>query len=211
MRSSPGTRSGGHADSRVRRGRRQVRSTRRSPSDSNTAPSLAPDGGKIAFLHSPHDDGKYDIWVTSTTVANAEQLTNTRNVSDVAWSPHGRLDRRTSQNWSPDTRRGAALARSAERRGGAHGRRERRRARLVTRRASSSPTCTTARSGWPTRTGPNAHQRDPERPRAGVVARQRDDRVHANREVLAERLPGAPDARVRERDGPSTMSGPPTR
>ncbi len=71
----------------------------------NTAPSLAPDGGQIAFLHSPHDDGQYDIWVTSTTVANAEQLTNTRNVSDVAWSPTDDWIAYV-QNWSPDTEEG---------------------------------------------------------------------------------------------------------
>lgn len=50
-------------------------------------PSLAPDGEKVAFLHSPRDDGKYDIWITSTTKPDAGQVTNTRNVSDVAWSP----------------------------------------------------------------------------------------------------------------------------
>ena len=71
----------------------------------NTAPSLAPDGDQIAFLHSPHDDGEYDVWVTSTTVANSEQLTNTRNVSDVEWSPSGDWIAYV-QNWSPDTEEG---------------------------------------------------------------------------------------------------------
>ncbi len=75
------------------------------PLGSNVAPSLSPDGRKIAFLHSARNDGKYDIWVTSTTVADSEQETNTRNVSDVVWSP-------TSdwlayvQNWSEDTLEG---------------------------------------------------------------------------------------------------------
>jgi Tol biopolymer transport system component len=59
------------------------------PLGTNAAPSLSPDGTKVAFLHSPRDDGKYDIWVTSTTASNAEQETNTRNVSAVAWSPTG--------------------------------------------------------------------------------------------------------------------------
>jgi len=71
----------------------------------NTAPSLAPAGEQIAFLHSAHDDGRYDIWVTSTTVPNSEQLTNTRNVSDVAWSPTEDWIAYV-QNWSPDTEEG---------------------------------------------------------------------------------------------------------
>ena len=33
------------------------------PPGTNAAPSLSPDGKKIAFLHSPNNDGKYDIWV----------------------------------------------------------------------------------------------------------------------------------------------------
>ena len=75
------------------------------PPGISAVPSLAPDGKKVAFLHSPHDDGKYDIWVTSTTVPNAEQVTNTRNVSDVAWSPNG--DRLAYiQNWSDETLEG---------------------------------------------------------------------------------------------------------
>jgi Tol biopolymer transport system component len=75
------------------------------PLGSNSAPSLAPDGAKIAFLHSPRNDGDYDIWVTSTTVPNAEQETNTRNVSDVVWSPTGDWLAYV-QNWSPDTLEG---------------------------------------------------------------------------------------------------------
>ena len=37
----------------------------------------------------PRDDGRYDIWVGDVDANNAEQVTNTRNVSDVAWSPKG--------------------------------------------------------------------------------------------------------------------------
>jgi Tol biopolymer transport system component len=59
------------------------------PLGANFDPSLSPDGEKMAFLHSPRDDGRYDIWVGSTSIDNAEQLTNTRNVSTVTWSPHG--------------------------------------------------------------------------------------------------------------------------
>jgi Tol biopolymer transport system component len=43
----------------------------------------------MAFLHSPRDDGRYDVWVGSTSIDNAEQLTTTRDVSTVAWSPRG--------------------------------------------------------------------------------------------------------------------------
>ena len=59
------------------------------PPGTNADPSLSPDGNKVAFLHSPRDDGLYDVWVGSTTVDNAEQLTNTRNASTVSWSPTG--------------------------------------------------------------------------------------------------------------------------
>jgi Tol biopolymer transport system component len=75
------------------------------PLGSNAAPSLAPDGKKIAFLHSQHNDGNYDIWISSTTIPNAEQVTNTRNVSDLAWSPTGDW-LAYIQNWSEDTLEG---------------------------------------------------------------------------------------------------------
>jgi Tol biopolymer transport system component len=75
------------------------------PLGSNADPSLAPDGEKVAFLHSPQNDGNYDIWTTSITVPNAEQLTNTRNVSDIAWSPNGKWIAYV-QNWSEDTGEG---------------------------------------------------------------------------------------------------------
>lgn len=75
------------------------------PLGSNSAPTLSPDGTKIAFLHSPKNDGKYDIWVTSVAASDAEQETNTRNVSDVAWSPTGDWLAYV-QNWSEDTLEG---------------------------------------------------------------------------------------------------------
>ena len=75
------------------------------PLGSNAAPSLSPDGKKIAFLHSPQNDGKYDIWVGSTTASDAEQDTNTRNVSDVVWSPTGDWLAYV-QNWSDQTLEG---------------------------------------------------------------------------------------------------------
>ena len=75
------------------------------PTGYNSAPSLSPDGKQVAFLHSAHDDGKYDIWVTSITVNDAEQLTNTRNVSDVAWSPTDDWIAYV-QNWSEGTEEG---------------------------------------------------------------------------------------------------------
>jgi dipeptidyl aminopeptidase/acylaminoacyl peptidase len=75
------------------------------PPGANAAPSLAPDGKTVAFLHSPRNDGEYDIWVSSTTASNAEQETNTRNVSDVVWSPKGDWLAYV-QNWSPDTLEG---------------------------------------------------------------------------------------------------------
>lgn len=75
------------------------------PPGYNSAPSLSPDGKRIAFLHSAHDDGDYDIWVSSVAENNAEQVTNTRNVSDVAWSP---VDDWIAyvQNWSEETEEG---------------------------------------------------------------------------------------------------------
>jgi Tol biopolymer transport system component len=75
------------------------------PLGTNVAPTLAPDGDKVAFLHSSHNDGNYDIWVTEITVSNAEQLTNTRNVSDVVWSPTGDW-LAYIQNWSDETQEG---------------------------------------------------------------------------------------------------------
>ena len=75
------------------------------PLGSNAAPSLSPDGKKIAFLHSPRNDGKYDIWVGSTTAVDAEQDTNTSNVSDVVWSPTGDW-LAFVQNWSDNTLEG---------------------------------------------------------------------------------------------------------
>jgi dipeptidyl aminopeptidase/acylaminoacyl peptidase len=59
------------------------------PPGANFDPSLAPDGEELAFLHSPRDDGRYDIWVGSTSANDAEQLTNTRDVSTLDWSPTG--------------------------------------------------------------------------------------------------------------------------
>ena len=75
------------------------------PTGFNSDPSLSPDGEQIAFLHSPHDDGQYDIWITSITANDAEQLTNTRNVSDVAWSPTDDWIAYV-QNWSEETGEG---------------------------------------------------------------------------------------------------------
>jgi Tol biopolymer transport system component len=75
------------------------------PTGYNAVPSLSPDGEQIAFLHSPHDDGKYDVWVASNTANDAEQLTSTRNVSDVAWAPTGDWIAYV-QNWSEDTQEG---------------------------------------------------------------------------------------------------------
>ncbi|MEP6909896.1 MAG: hypothetical protein ABI896_05620 [Actinomycetota bacterium] len=59
------------------------------PPGANFDPSLSPDAGKVAFLHSSRDDGHYDLWVGSTSIDNAEQLTTTRDVSTVVWSPTG--------------------------------------------------------------------------------------------------------------------------
>lgn len=75
------------------------------PPGFNSSPSLSPDGKKVAFLHSAENDGKYDIWVTSVDVSNAEQETSTRNASDVVWSPTGDWLAYV-QNWSPDTLEG---------------------------------------------------------------------------------------------------------
>jgi Tol biopolymer transport system component len=59
------------------------------PPGANFDPSLSPDADEVAFIHSPRDDGRYDLWVGSTSINNAEQLTNTRDVSSIAWSPAG--------------------------------------------------------------------------------------------------------------------------
>ena len=59
------------------------------PRGANFDPSLSPDASKVAFLHSPLDDGRYDVWIGSTSADDAEQVTNTRNVSTVAWAPKG--------------------------------------------------------------------------------------------------------------------------
>ena len=59
------------------------------PPGANFDPSLSPDAKQVAFLHSPEDDGRYNLWIGSTTIDNAEQVTTTRDVSSVAWSPDG--------------------------------------------------------------------------------------------------------------------------
>jgi Tol biopolymer transport system component len=76
------------------------------PAGANFAPSLSPDAKKAAFLHAARDDGRYDIWVADADGAeNAEQVTNTRNISDVAWSPKGDWLAYV-QNWSDETLEG---------------------------------------------------------------------------------------------------------
>jgi Tol biopolymer transport system component len=72
------------------------------PPGANFAPSLSPDGERVAFLHSPRDDGRYDIWVGDVNANNAEQVTNTRNISDVVWSPKGDWLAYV-HNWSVET------------------------------------------------------------------------------------------------------------
>lgn len=61
------------------------------PPGVNIEPSLSPDGNRLAFLHSPADDGRYDVWTTSTDASLdvAEQVTAVRSVSFVAWSSAG--------------------------------------------------------------------------------------------------------------------------
>jgi Tol biopolymer transport system component len=71
----------------------------------NAVPTLAPDGKEVAFLHSPRDDGNYDIWTSSIDLDDAQQVTNTRNVSDAAWSPRGDWIAYV-QNWSDETEEG---------------------------------------------------------------------------------------------------------
>ena len=75
------------------------------PLGTTVDPSLSPDGDKVALLHSARDDGRYDVWVGSTSIDNAEQLTSTRNVSTVAWSPKGDWIAYVKA-WSPDTLEG---------------------------------------------------------------------------------------------------------
>jgi Tol biopolymer transport system component len=75
------------------------------PAGANVGPSLSPDSKRIAFLHSPRDDGRYDIWVGSASGLDAEQVTTSRNISDVVWSPRG--DKLAFvRNWSADTLEG---------------------------------------------------------------------------------------------------------
>ena len=76
------------------------------PAGANYGPSLSPDAERTAFLHSARDDGRYDIWVIDSDGAeNAEQVTSTRNVSDVSWSPKGDWLAYV-QNWSEETLEG---------------------------------------------------------------------------------------------------------
>jgi Tol biopolymer transport system component len=75
------------------------------PQGANFVPSLSPDGDELAFLHSARDDGRYDVWVGSTSANDAEQLTNTRDVSTVAWSPTSDWIAYV-KGWSPDTLEG---------------------------------------------------------------------------------------------------------
>jgi hypothetical protein len=77
----------------------------RAPRGANFGPSLSPDGDEVAFLHSPRDDGRYDVWLGSTSIDNAEQLTNTRDASSVAWSPDGDWIAYVKA-WSEDTLEG---------------------------------------------------------------------------------------------------------
>jgi Tol biopolymer transport system component len=59
------------------------------PQGANFGPTLSPDGKRFAFLHSARDDGRYDVWVGDVDANNAEQVTTTRDVTDVVWSPKG--------------------------------------------------------------------------------------------------------------------------
>jgi WD40-like Beta Propeller Repeat len=72
------------------------------PEGANFGPTLSPDGKRFAFLHSARDDGRYDIWVGDVDANNAEQVTNTRNVTDVVWSPKGDWLAYV-RNWSVET------------------------------------------------------------------------------------------------------------
>ena len=75
------------------------------PQGANFGPTLSPDGKRFAFLHSARDDGRYDIWVGDVNANNAEQVTTTRNVTDVVWSPKGDWLAYV-QNWSDETLEG---------------------------------------------------------------------------------------------------------
>ena len=77
------------------------------PAGANAEPTLSPDGNTVAFLHSPKDDGRYDIWTTpaTTTTERAEQVTATRSVSTAAWSPLGDWIAYV-RNWSEETLEG---------------------------------------------------------------------------------------------------------
>jgi Tol biopolymer transport system component len=77
------------------------------PQGVNVEPTLSPDTKRLAFLHSPVDDGRYDVWETSTSASSdvAEQVTAVRNVSFVAWSPKGDWLVYV-KNWSEDTLEG---------------------------------------------------------------------------------------------------------
>lgn len=75
------------------------------PPGANFDPSLSPDGEEMAFLHSARDDGRYDLWIGSTFIDDAEQLTTTRDLSSVAWSPTGEWIAFV-RGWSEVTREG---------------------------------------------------------------------------------------------------------
>jgi hypothetical protein len=72
------------------------------PPGANFGPTLSPDAERFAFLHSARDDGRYDIWVGDVGANNAEQITTTRNVTDVVWSPKGDWLAYV-RNWSVET------------------------------------------------------------------------------------------------------------
>ena len=83
--------------------------TLQAPQGANFAPSLSPDAKRAAFLHSPHDDGRYDIWVVDAGgAADAEQLTSTRDISDVSWSPKDDWLAYV-QDWSDETLEGQIM------------------------------------------------------------------------------------------------------
>jgi Tol biopolymer transport system component len=76
------------------------------PPGANYAPSLSPDAKRAAFLYTAQKDGGYDIWVGDVGGnPNAEQVTNTGDVSDVSWSPKGDWLAYV-QDWSEETLEG---------------------------------------------------------------------------------------------------------